>query len=152
MISKTRNTPVSGKDIFIYIFGEDGWKNVASFSSGTLEFSTEDQKYYYLGSKDPVTYSQSNLISVTLERNHVNAEIMKEFKKTMSESNCGYNRPEYSIQIQVCFPGDDEYSGKYLYRIKNAVFKTNSISLQAGNAENTETLTIEGSDYDVEKM
>jgi hypothetical protein len=153
MISSVKNTPVSGRDITIFLYREEtGWTNVASFSSGTIEASVEDQKYYYLGSNTPVLYSQATMVNITLERAHVNAELLTEFKETMSDTNCGYNRPIYLVQVKVCFPGDDEHSGEYLYKMKECKFKSDTINLQAGNAENTETLVIEGTNVDIEKI
>lgn len=153
MISKVRNTPASGKDIKIYIFGDDkSWENIASFANGTFETSVEDQKYYYLGTSEPVSYSQANLVNITLERGLVNAELLKEFLRTMSETNCGYNRPTYLVQILVCFPGDDQYSGNYLFKMRTCIMKSDTLNIQSGNAENTETITLEGHHVDIEKV
>jgi hypothetical protein len=155
MISATRNTPASGKDIKIHIFGGKngniGWQTVASFANGTFETSVEDQKYYYLGTHKPVSYSQANLVNITLERGLVNAELLKEFLNTMSETNCGYDRPKYHVQIEVCFPGSDEYSGVYFYHMQDCIMKSDSMSIQAGNAENTETIVLEGHDVFIQK-
>lgn len=156
MIEKVKNTPTSGKDIKIYIFREgattSNWRSVASFKSAQIEASVEDAEYDYFGSAESVSYSQKNTVNITLERGHVNARILKEFKETMSTSNCAFNRPYYLMQIEVCFPGDDEDSGTYLYQIINGVMKSDSLNLQAGAGENSETLIIKSSSYDIFKM
>lgn len=150
-LDKQNNIPLQGKHVSVSVFSanDSSWSNFAQFQRANLDFQINSTQYTPFGFSRPIDIPTNSFTTISFERGHVNPEILLEFHRTYTIPNdCSVSRPEYTIQISMCYSGlDTSLNGWWILQFKETIFKGMQLSLQGGDAENTETLNMEGYSY-----